>query len=147
MKFRTEDEPDLTIPEDSIVRARLNEIKLRTFEWTDRKTNEQKSGEALEWWWEITSNALGSQYVGRKVKGQCNPKITNRDGNRFRMWSEALLQREIPVGMEIDTDDLVGLEAEIVVGHKPDKKDPGKVWEEVTDVAPLSDGSYDEPPF
>jgi hypothetical protein len=32
----------------------LEEIKLRTFEWTDRKTNEKKEGQTLEWWWEIT---------------------------------------------------------------------------------------------
>ena len=146
MQFLTEDEPDLTLPEDSIHRARLEEIKLRTFEWTDRKTGEQKEGQSLEWWWEITSTGLGPEYVGRKVRGECPAKISNRGNNKFRIWAEALLGRDIPVGMAIDTDDLVGLEAEIVIGHRQDRKDKTRFYEFVSDVASV-EASYDEPPF
>lgn len=151
MQFETEDEPDLTLPEDSIHRARLEEIKLRTFSWTDHKAKPPvlKESTSLEWWWTITGTRLGEEYLGRKVKGECNPKLSNRGDNRFRVWAEALLNRDIPVGMKIDTDDLVGLEAEIVIGHRPDKKDPNKTWEFVSDVAPSMGGSSNtsEPPF
>lgn len=148
MQFVTQDEPDVTLPEDGIFRARLEEIKLRTFTWIDRKDQTEKEGQTLEWWWEITSSHLGPQYVGRKVKGECNPKITNRDGNRFREWAEALLNREIPVGMAVDTDDLVGLEADIVIGHRPDRKDASKKWEYVENVAPVEAAfAGSEPPF
>lgn len=147
MQFTTEDEPDLTLPEDSIHRARLMELKLRTRDWVDATSGEKKEIKSLEWWWEITSTALGPQYIGRRVKGECNPKITNRPGNRFREWAQAILNRDIPTGMVLDTDDLVGLEAEIVIGHQPNKKDPSRPWENVTDVAPVSDGFGNEPPF
>jgi hypothetical protein len=59
-----------------------------------------------------------------------------------------LLGRQIPVGMGIDTDDLIGLQAEISIGHRQDKKDALKVWEYVDEVMPV-DGGFDlnEPPF
>ena len=151
MEFLTEDEPDLTLPEDSICRARLEEIKLRTFTFTDKKSGEDVERTSLEWWWEVTATNLGPQYIGRKVKGECNPKISNRGDNRFRIWAEALLNREIPVGMAIDTDDLVGMTAEIVIGVQDDRKDPLKKWNRVTDVIPnLQSGGVfagSEPPF
>jgi hypothetical protein len=146
MKFSVEDEPDLTLAEDSIHRARLEELKFREFDWTDRDGKVQ-SGQTLEWWWKITRTSAGDEYVGRRVKAECNPKMSNREGNRLRIWSEALLNRELPVGMSIDTDDLVGLEAEIVIGLRQDKKDPKKKWEFVSDVISVN-GSFDaEPPF
>ncbi len=52
--------------------------------------------------------------------------------------------------MAIDTDDLVGLTAEIVIGLQPDRKDPLKKWNHVTDVVPVMDGGVypgGEPPF
>ena len=110
-QYTTEEERDLTLPADSIHRARLLEIKERTFEFLDRSTGKTKEGTTLEWWWEVTKPMAGldDEYIGRRVKGECRPKITNRPGNRFREWSEAILNREIPVGMTIDLDDLVGL--------------------------------------
>lgn len=148
MKFTTQDEPDLTLPEDTIFRAVLEEIKLHEFEWNDGGT--MTKSQTLQWWWRITVSSAGPVYIGRKVKGECKPILSNRDGNRFRAWSEAVLNRKIPVGMDIDTDDLIGLSAEIVIGHKPDKKDPSKMWEFVSDVMPLDDqpgGTHTEPPF
>lgn len=150
-QYVTEEEKDLTLAEDSIHRARLIEIKEREFSFTDRNTQQMKVGTNLEWWWEVTVPGAGHddpEYIGRRVKGECRPKLTNRPGNRFREWSEAVLNRDIPVGMVIDTDDLTGLEAEIVIGHRRDKKDPSKVWEEVVGVIPLSGDSYSTtPPF
>lgn len=149
LQFTTEEEKDLTLPADSIHRARLNEIKERSFEYNDRTTGERKTSTNLEWWWEITRPGAGldDEYIGRRVKGECKPKLTNRAGNRLREWAEAILDREIPIGMTIDTDDLVGLEAEIVIGHRTDRKDATKVWEEVIGVLPAVGDSSSEPPF
>ena len=148
-QYTTEIEKDLTLPVDSIHRARLLEVKERSFEYTDKSTGMLKTSENLEWWWEVTVPGAGldSDYIGRRVKGECRPKITNREGNRFREWAEAILDREIPVGMVIDLDDLVGLEAEIVIGHRGDKKDPTKVYEEVVGVLPATGAQTAEPPF
>ncbi len=150
MKFTTEDEPDLTIPDDTLARAQLLEVQLRTFEWDDRKTKEKKSATVLEWWWEIRATRAGEQYIGRRVRGTCDAKLSNRGDNKFRIWSESLLGREIPVGMSIDTDDLVGLEAEILISTEPDKKDPHKLWNRVTDIiSPISGSAFNQgdPPF
>jgi hypothetical protein len=102
----------------------------------------------------IKGNTLKSEliaaiqaYIGRRVKGSIDARLSNHPKNQFRMWAEAMLDRQIPVGMVIDTDDLVGLSAEIVIGHRPDKKDPNKVWEEVAGVIPLSGAQSSEPPF
>jgi len=146
-QFTAEEEKDLTLPADSIHRARLQDIKERPFEFTDKASGEKKTASNLEWWWEITRPGAGldEDYIGRRVKGECRPKLTNRPGNKFREWSEAVLDREIPVGMVVDLDDLIGLEAEIVIGHRVDKKDPTKVWEEVIGVLPAGDAVA--PPF
>lgn len=149
MQFITEDEPDLTFPEDTIARARLEEIKMRSFDWTDKATGDKNTSTKLEWWWRVLSTSAGEQYIGRKVKGECNAKLSNRGDNRFRVWAEALLNREIPVGMAVDTDDLVGLTAEIVIGIEDDRKDPLKKWNRVTDVVAVMDSGFagSEPPF
>ncbi len=146
-QYVTEEEKDLTLPEDSIHRARLLEVNERTFEFTDRRDGTLKTSTTLEWWFEVTrpGGGLDEDYIGRRVKGECRPKPSSRAGNRFREWSEALLHRTIGVGTIIDIDDLVGLEAEIVIGHRKDKKDPTKVWEEVVGVLPA--GPSAEPPF
>ena len=146
-QYVTEEEKDLTLPVDSIHRARLLEVKERTFDFTDRNDGSLKTSTNLEWWFEVTrpGSGLDEDYIGRRVKGECRPKLSSRPGNRFREWAEALLDCDIPVGMVIDIDDLVGLEAEIVIGHRKDRKDPNKVWEEVVGVLPA--GPSEEPPF
>lgn len=143
--LEVEDQPDLTIPEDTIVRARLKEIKLREFDWTDRQTNEQKHGKALEWWFDV----LDDRFPNRSVKGQTDFRVSNHPRNKFRMWAEAILGRELPVGMKIDTDDLTGMVCEISIRHRSDKKDPSKKYEEVDEVMPADGGAgfSDEPPF
>ncbi len=148
--FEVEDAPDLTLPEDKIFRAQLVDLKEHTFTWTDYKDKDrpgqpvQKEGRTLQWWWEIKTS---DEYGGRKVKGECEPKISNHPRNKFRPWAEALLNRELPPGTRIDVDDLVGLSADITIRHRPDKKDPARKWEEVDEVMPISGGFSDEPPF
>lgn len=148
MKLEVEHEEDLTLPEDSIHRARLVEIKLREVPFFNKKSNKDDTFDVLEWWWEVTATDLGPKYVGRKVKGDSPARMTDRDGNKVREWAGVLLGRELPLGMAIDTDDLINLEAEIVIAHRPDRKDPSKTWEYVSDIAP-ADGSMNdlEPPF
>jgi hypothetical protein len=146
-----EDQPDLTIPEDTIVPARLDEIKIHEFTWTDYKDKDnpgkpmQKTSQVFNWWFEVT----GGEYKGRRVKGQTDLRLSNHPRNKFRMWAEALLGRDLPVGMKIDTDDLVGLACELSIKHKADKKDASKKYEEIDEVMPLDGGAgwSQEPPF
>jgi hypothetical protein len=148
LQFTMEDQPDTTIPEDTIVRARLEEIKQHDFEWTDNKKNppEKRQSSVLQWWWEVTSP---DEYKGRKIKGECPTKLGRNETNRFTQWAEALLGREIPIGMVIDSDDLVGLSADITVRHDVDRKDPNKKWARVDEVIGLASPEpySSEPPF
>lgn len=143
LTFVVQDAPDLTIPEETFVRARLENIELREFSWNDKKTGERKEGSNLEWTFEVTAEGT---YKGRKVRGRTGTEINNRDGNRFRNWAETLLGRELPVGMGIDADDLIGLSCEITVKHEPDRKNPEIKWERVDEMLPVS-GYGDESPF
>lgn len=136
-----EDQPDLTIPEDKIVRAKLTELKDKTIEWQDKQTKEQKSAVLTEWWWQVTSG----EYEGRKVKGECDAKVTNHPRNRFRQWAEALLNRQLDADMAFDDEDLIGLSADITVKHREYEKNGEKrVIEEIDEVMPIS-GSQDVP--
>lgn len=153
--YTTEEERDLTLPDDSIHGARLLEVKEREFEFRDRDSGQLKTGTTLEWWFEVTRPGAGldDEYIGRRVRGECRPRITTRPGNRFREWAEALLDRPIPAGMAIDIDDLIGLPCEIVIGHRHDRKDATKVYEEVVGVLPAGPSASDPwsdatpPPF
>jgi hypothetical protein len=149
VEFTVEQEQDLTLPEDSIHTARLTEVKPNVINWVDKNTGEPRSATLLDWWFEITETTYGDQYIGRRVKGSTDSTMSNHPRNKLRGWFEAMLQRDIGMGMKVNSDDIVGLPCEIVIGHRPDRKDPAKIWEEVTDVAPASGtGGRDlEPPF
>ena len=137
--------PDLTLPEGKIFRAKLMELKLHEFTWT--ADGVQKNGSILQWWWEITST---DEYNGRRVKGECDPVINRgtRPRDKFRPWAEALLDRDLPLGMKVDADDLVGLSADITIRHQADKKDPARKYELVDDVMPPAGAAFvDQPPF
>lgn len=143
--FIVQDAPDLTIPEDTICRARLNGLEKKTISWNDRQTGEAKTTELMEWSWEVISG----NHQGRKVRGTCDAVISNHPRNKFRLWAEAILDKRIDSGEPFDTDDLVGQIADVSIGHRPDKKDPSKKFEFVDEVIPISGGlsSQSEPPF
>lgn len=148
--YTVEDQPDLTIPEDTIVRARLEEISEKEIKWNDKNDGTPKSKVILEWWWEVQDEAYTDPSTGhhRKVKGTCDAKITNHPKNRFHNWSETLMGRTIAVGTPISTDDLIGLQADISIRHRKDKNDPSKIYEEVDEVMPITGGfDTDVPPF
>ncbi len=140
--YTVEEQPDLTIPEDTICRAKIEEISEKTIEWVDKRTKEDKSADLLLWWFLVTSG----DYTGRRIKGECRAQITNHPDNQFHNWAEAALGRELPVGTGIDPEDLLGLPVDITVRHRPDKNDSKKFWEEVDEVMPVS-GFDSEVPF
>jgi hypothetical protein len=140
-----EDQPDMTIPEDYPVRAVLKDIKLREYEFKDRQTGQMKPGAAFEWFFEVTADG---PYHGRTVRGRTGTSLTNSAGNQLRAWAQSLLQRELPTGANLDTDDLVGLACDITVKHDPDKKNPLIKWDRVYEVlAPTAGFDLNEPPF
>lgn len=153
MQFQNEEQPDLSLSEEKIYRAVLQSIEPREIRWTPKDGKNagiEQSKLLLEWWWEVqdeeTRNPADGAY--RRVKGTCEARLTNHPDNRFRNWAEAILQREVPVGMNLDTDDLTGMRADITIKKVPDRRDPAKLWEEVAEIMPAFDAiSQDVPPF
>lgn len=144
--FVVEHAPDLTIPEDTILRARLVELAFDTVNYKDKKTGEDKSFDKLTWWFEIVTD---NQYRGRKVKAETRPELTDLPGNKFRQWAEILLAKDLAVGIGFNTDELVGLSCDITVRHEADRTDPSKKYERVDELLPAGPGGYDanNPPF
>lgn len=140
--FTVTDEPDRTVPEDHIVRGRLLEIKRET---VTPKDTSKEPWDKLNWWFEVTEQGL---YCGRKIKGQTSPKFTNHPMNKAKPWAEALLQRELPVGVAIGKGDLEGLPCDFTVRWEKDRVDPNRIWERVDEVLPADVARVDDaPPF
>lgn len=161
-----EDEP-YPIPENIPVPVRLDSVELFQHEYTNRQGNP-----AVFRKWEWNFSVIEGEYSGLTIRGNSEPKITNMtertgDLHLARPWIEALLGRELQIGEEVDTDDLVGLTAVASVEHlepRP-KKDGGGFWFNVAidelyppprqqaqaaarqDPWAAGTASYDEPPF
>lgn len=154
--FENQEWVDQTIPENTVVKARLESIELHKFTWPDKRgeidpatgVTKIHSGANLEWWWEVVDDRNDGLWKGRKVKGQCKPEMNSNSRNRLRGWIEGITGHEIPVGHKVNLQDYVGLTAEITVSHRPDNNDPTIKWERVEDIMPLSaNPAVDEPPF
>lgn len=137
---------DVIIPEDTILRAVVKEVKPRTIEWRDKQTGEQKSRGMMSFLFEITTDG---PYKGNFVRGEVNDKFTIDSTSQLRNWCMSLLQRELPPGMGIDTDDLLGMPADITVRHR-EAKDKSRIFMEVDQVMSI-DGAFEmsqqAPPF
>lgn len=137
-QYTVEEDDFKPIPEDMFVPAKLREMNNKSFDYTDKKTNEIKTAEKVEWWFEIT----GGEHEGRKVKGETWAQITNNPNNKFRAWVEALLGREITPGFTFTDDDLIGLPCSLTVVHVPNK-DNTRIYENVDEVvAPTGDDPW-----
>lgn len=147
MGYKVEDEPDRTLPEDTILRGVLQEVGEKEIGWTDKETGEKKTATLLQWWFKITDKRDDGLYEGRKVRAECDSRLTNHPGNRFRNIAEALIGRPLSVGTEIDPqDDLVGLPVDLTVSHRHYEAKDGsdRIAEEVDEVIAVSG---DDAPF
>lgn len=137
MKLKVEDPPP-SIPEDSIHRARVDTITPRE--------GTRKNGEkfvTLTWIFKITEEG---PFHDRAIRGETGSKLTR--GYRMHSWAEAILDRTLEVGVDLETDDLVGLPCDISIRHEPDRNDPAKTWERVDEVMGVSSSGWgDQPPF
>jgi hypothetical protein len=129
--MRITNEDTSLLPDDEIFLAAVISIEQRTFTWTDRKDPGhpvEKEGQELVWKWEIqegpykTRWAFGSTRT--RVGGTNNPLLD---------WVEALYGRSLAVGEEFDTDDLIGMIANITVRHETSSK--GKPYATVDTVS------------
>lgn len=126
------------IPEDSIHRARLEKVEVR------RWPKKEGPGEVVKvrFFFQITEGDFTDRKVRGEVWGDFSP------GSKFHSWAETLLNRQIPVGMSVDVEDLEGLLCDVSIIHEPDYKDPAKKWAVVDELMPISGGfEMSQPPF
>lgn len=110
-----------------------------------KKAGDKGSFDKWEWEFEITDG----DYKGASAYGDTDARLTTRDDDVVRQWAETLMGREIEIGEEFDTDNIIGYSCLISVRHddpRP-KKDGGFFYGcPVDDVLPAS-GSADFVPF
>lgn len=135
--YTNEDYTESLIPEDTLLPAELTSVKEETVNYKDKKTGEAKSFDKLTWTFKIT----GGDYADQTIRGECDPRLSNHENNTFRQWIEGMLGRELAVGEDIDTDDLVGLMCEITAKHREVN---GNIYVNVAEVLPADP---DDTPF
>jgi hypothetical protein len=102
------------------------------FEGTEERESDR--GDYLRWGWRI----VGGEFAGRMVFG--NTSMNFGPQAKARGWLEAMLDRPIEPGEEIDSDDLIGKVYMIRVENTaPDAQ--GRVFDNVADVLGPADES------
>lgn len=128
------------LPAGVLLKARLDSLDVRDIPFTDKKTGEAKSFQKIEWIFKV----IDGEFQGKEVRGETSAYLTDHPENKFRNWSEALLNRSLDLGFVLDESDLVGATSLITVKYVADRKDEEKKWPRIDDVIPLAE---DEPPF
>jgi hypothetical protein len=112
------------LPEGEVVNVRLLDIEAHEFMW------EGEMIKKFRWSFAITDEG---PWKGKSIQGDTSRNFTAHPNCRAYNWIHALTGRGYPPGEEMDTDDVIGLPARIIIEHKPNKKD-GRVWMRVKDV-------------
>jgi hypothetical protein len=112
------------LPEGEVVNVRLLDIEAHEFMW------EGEMIKKFRWSFAITDEG---PWKGKSIQGDTSRNFTAHPNCRAYNWIHALTGREYPPGEEMDTDDVIGLPARIIIEHKPNKKD-GRIWMRVKDV-------------
>jgi len=106
------------------------------FEGTEERESDR--GGYVRWGWRIVG---GDEFAGRMVFG--NTSMNFGPQAKARGWLEAMLDRPIEPGEEIDPDDLIGkLYTTRVENTAPDAQ--GRVYDNVADVLGPADESDEE---
>jgi hypothetical protein len=141
-----EEEAQWKLPKDTPLQAQLLSVSVKTINWKDKKTGDDRSKDLWEWEFDIVEG----EYAGLKAWGETEDRLTNHPDNKVRQWAETLRGAPFDMGEGLNTDDLLGLPCVVVVDNTTyEKKDGGTSYlTPITDVFP-ADGfvQSDEPPF
>lgn len=121
------------IPEDTVLRAVLLELKPKT------KTNKDKTEEYQRLDWKFRVEDPSSEFDGRVIYGDTARTFVRHENCKLYAWAQMLLGLEFPPGFKFDDQSLIGQVARIVVGARKYTKQ-GETEEStynfVTDVLP-----------
>lgn len=134
MKSTVIEASNYPIPEDTLIPLKLESVEQVEIPFTYSKGARQgQTSTFVKWEW--TFAVTDGEYVGLTVRGGSEPRFTSNDvasGSlaQARPWAEALLGRAMELGEELDTDDLIGLQAQGTVRHQEPraKKDGEGFW-------------------
>lgn len=128
-------------PVGSRVSARVADIELDEWSFTDKKTNELKNVQQIKWTFTIMDKGT---WQGKDVFGKTTTNFVAHPNCKAYSWASAITQREPAEGESLDTDQLIGLPCVIEIGHsKPDKE--GRTWMRVDKVYPASMAQHVQP--
>jgi hypothetical protein len=90
----------------------------------------------LVWKWEI----LEGEFAGQFVWGECWGDLDQGDGCVWRRWHEALVERAVDIGENIDTDDVLNMLAQIFVHNRSyeSKKHNDSRWQDEVPDNPIA---------
>jgi hypothetical protein len=124
--------PREPIPEDQILNAKVLAIKGIKKKYGDEEEDR------VEFRFRITTPGV---WEDQKISGDVPLNFNDGERNRLRQWSEILAGYEMPLGYELETDDLVGRDIRIVVGARfyKDRNGEEQVWNSVEDLLPAEE--------
>lgn len=115
------------IPESEVVEALLSAVEEYNYEWKGDTVY------GLNWEFVVSEEP----WKGRKVRGRTTLNFVPHPNCKAYVWAKALTGVSYEEGDELDTDDLTGLKGRIIIGHRVDKKDSSRIWEQVREVLPM----------
>lgn len=120
-KSAVEDSTRDLLPEDTLFQVKLREVTEKTIEYVVKKEqqNGKKPGDRdsfTKWAWKF--QIVDGEFTGQNIYADTDSRITNHPENQPRQFAEVLLGRSLDVGIELDTDDLIGLTAQAEVAHE-----------------------------
>lgn len=135
MKSKVVEASNYPIPEDTLIPLKLEAVAQVEIPFTYRTgVKEGQSGTFVKWEWDFI--VIEGEFAGLTVRGSSEPRFTSADHASgslalARPWAEALLGRSMELGEEVDTDDLIGLQAQGTVHHqepRQKKDDANAFW-------------------
>lgn len=156
-KATVREESEYPLPDQTVFPARLDKVTEKTITFTYKPTHaavtsgRAKAGDEgsfTKWQWEFA--ITDGDYAGMTAYGDTPGKLTNREDDVVRQWSETLLGRELQIGEELDTDLLIGLPCSVTVRHEapvPRRDGTGNFYPCPVDEVFPADGAADFVPF
>lgn len=115
------------IPEGEVLEVALMDVSEHEFTWNEELI------EKFNWEFIVTEEG---PWKGQKVRGQSSRSFNPHPNCVAYNWVKALTGKAYGPGDELDTADLIGLKARAIIKHRPDKKQPDRVWVDVDKLVP-----------
>ena len=123
------------IPEGEVVNVILIGVDPNEFEF--------KGEQIVKLRWSFAVSDPGN-WQGKTITGDTSKNFTAHPNCKAYNLAIALTGKEYPVGAELDTDDIIGLPARIIIQHKPGKD--GRLWMRAREVLKAQQGAPEQAP-